>query len=199
MKKTKKSNPIREYRHFLSYDMLEPQYGIEYGLTHLYYDHNQSDLFIKKVDTRFEKTLELQFPLKYGIENLKMELEDFLFNYMSVQSNFIGMLEFESSEMFSIDSLKEIYKKAIDMWDEKEKVANEAFKNNELIKFCKENDLYPQFEGASTNIWVANCISGGNHKLIISTDTNTWSCGYCRKKGNIDALKKWFQKKNLKA
>jgi hypothetical protein len=39
-------------------------------------------------------------------------------------------------------------------------------------------------------------LSGGQHHLMISTEFNEWGCGYCKKKGDINSLREWYESKN---
>lgn len=185
----------RQYKHFLSYDQIEGTIQIECGLTDLYYDYNRTTLFIKKIDHIFHEEAELQFPLKFRGQGIKTELEHFLINLMSYRTNFIGRPEYRESEIFTIDEFNGMLEKAISLMDERDNLAKQLHASNELIKFCREIGLNPQPAGTGPANWKANCISGGSHFLMISTESNTWGCGYCRKKGGIEELKEWHQNK----
>lgn len=72
----------REYKHFLRYDQ-NCIFDIEYGFTDLYFDINQTAIFVKKIDHSNELEKELQFPLKFDSGSIIDELEHFLITLMS--------------------------------------------------------------------------------------------------------------------
>jgi hypothetical protein len=62
-----------------------------------------------------------------------------------------------------------------------------------IILYCTEHNLYPEPEDHSPDIWKANCPSGRQHHIMISTSSNEWGCGYCKKKGKLEELKLWVE------
>lgn len=185
----------REFKHFLSYDQSCFD-GIEYGLTELFFDFNQTTMFIKKVDYRNKEEKELQFSLKSEAANIIVELKDFLINMMSDRYNFAGTPVFIRSRIFSETSFDAMLKQAIILMDEKYYLAINQNAENELVKYCKSIGLNPEPEGSSPTNWEANCLSGGQHRLMISTKSNEWGCGYCKRKGDINSLREWYESKN---
>lgn len=82
--------------------------------------------------------------------------------------------------------------------DEKYALAVKLNADNEIIKYCNSIGLNPKPNGSRPNIWEANCLSGGEHQLMISTEFNEWGCGYCKKKGDFNSLREWYEcKKNV--
>jgi len=185
----------REYKHFLRYDQSCFD-GIEYGFTDLFFDFNQTTMFIKKVDHRNKEEKELQFPLKSEVTNIIVELKDFLITLMSNRYNFAGTPVFVQSRIFSEALFDEMLKQAIILMDEKYNLSIKQNAENELIKYCKSIGLNPEPEGSSPTNWEANCLSGGQHRLMISTKSNEWGCGYCKRKGDINSLREWYESKN---
>jgi hypothetical protein len=185
----------REYKHFLRYDQSCFD-GIEYGFTDLFFDLNQTTIFIKKFDHRNKEEKELQFPLKSEVENIVSELKDFLITIMSDRNNFAGTPVFVQSKIFSEASFDEMLREGIRLMDEKYILAIKLNAENELIKYCKTIGLNPEPEGGSPTNWKANCLSGGQHHLMISTKSNEWGCSYCKRKGDISSLREWYESKN---
>ena len=60
---TESLNIKREYKHFIRYDQ-DCFDGMKYGPIDLFYDINDSTLFIKKIDPRDKSEKELNFPLQ---------------------------------------------------------------------------------------------------------------------------------------
>jgi hypothetical protein len=98
-------------------------------------------------------------------------------------------------------SEKEFYKikkqggKRMDERKNKNKVSDQ---NHPLIIYCAEQNLYPEPEDHSPHSWKANCPSGRQHHIMISTsspENHSWGCGYCKKKGGIEELKNWIETK----
>jgi hypothetical protein len=57
----------------------------------------------------------------------------------------------------------------------------------------QQQQLHPKPTGFNEDSWTANCPSGGNHFIMVTTLKDEWGCGYCRKKGRILDLKKWVK------
>ena len=185
----------REYKHFLRYDQLSIE-GVEFGYTDLFFDCNRTTIFIKKLDYRNKEEKELQFPLKSEAANIIAELKDFIITIMSDKYNFVGRPVFVQSRIFSKALFEEMLKQGINLMNEKHDLAVRLNSENELIKYCKSIGLNPEPDGSSPTNWEANCLSGGRHRLMISTESNEWGCGYCKRKGDINSLRKWYESKN---
>jgi hypothetical protein len=185
----------REYKHFLRYDQLSIE-GVEFGYTDLFFDFNQTTIFIKKLDHRNKEEKELQFPLKSEAENIIAELKDFIITIMSDKYNFVGRPVFVQSRIFSKALFEEMLKQGINLMNEKHDLAVRLNSENELIIYCKSIGLNPEPDGSRPTNWEANCLSGGQHRLMISTESNEWGCGYCKRKGDINSLRKWYESKN---
>jgi hypothetical protein len=184
----------REYKHFLRYDQSCFD-GILYGFTDLFFDFNQTTMFIKEVDHRNKKEIELQFPLKSEEVNIISELREFLITIISDKYNFVGTPVFVQSRIFSEQTFDKILRQGIILMDEKYDLAIKLNTENELIKYCRSIGLYPEPGGISPTNWEANCLSGGQHRLMISTKSNEWGCGYCKRKGDINSLREWYESK----
>lgn len=183
------------YKHLLRYNQSCFD-GIEYGFTDLFYEISGSTLFIKKVDHRTKSEKEFESQIDNIPERDEVVLEGFLINLMSYRFNFEGEPIYESSEVFSKKSFDAMLVKGLVLMEEREKLALILKSDNELIKYCKSIGLNPIPKGGSSTHWEANCPSGGNHKIMISTTSNEWGCGYCRKNGDINALKEWYINKD---
>jgi|WetSurSiteA1Bulk_404760.scaffolds.fasta_scaffold21808_3 hypothetical protein len=183
------------YKHFLRYNQICFD-GIEYGFTDFFYEIIESMLFIKKVDNRNNTEKEFEFPLEIKNTRPEIVLEDFLINLMSYKYSFEGEPVYVHSKVFSKESFDNMLRKGVELRKEREESAILLNLNNELIKYCKSIGLNPEPEGSSTSNWQANCPSGGNHYIMISTKSNEWGCGYCKRKGDLNSLKEWYQSKN---
>jgi len=115
---------------------------------------------------------------------------------MSYRYNFEGEPIYENSEMFSKETFEAMLVKGLALMGERERLSLNLNSDNELINYCKSVGLNPEPEGSSTSNWKANCPSGGSHKIMISTSSNEWGCGYCRKNGNINSLMQWYNSRN---
>lgn len=61
-------------------------------------------------------------------------------------------------------------------------------KDSEIIKTAMRLGLNPESPTLSPGIWSARC-PGTQHHLHISPKTNTFGCGYCRRKGGVEELR----------
>jgi len=60
----------------------------------------------------------------------------------------------------------------------------------EIVRVAEILELNPTPRGTSPHHWVANC-PGTNHQIMIGGDTETFGCGYCRRKGTVDDLRQF--------
>ena len=51
--------------------------------------------------------------------------------------------------------------------------------------------------GESPEVWASNC-PGTNHFLYISTKTDTFGCGWCKRKGDAEELRKFTVERSSK-
>lgn len=187
--------PKRAYRHFLKYDQYCNLYN--YGFIDLFFDINESTLFIKEADHSYNTERELEFPLDNEDKSFDVVLENYLINFFSYRYNFFGIPKYENSEIFSKEAFDIMYEKGLALRLVREKSAIDLYSENELIKYCKSKALHPRPVGGSNpGNWEAECPSGRNHHIMISAKFNEWGCGYCSKKGDIILLKEWYESKH---
>ncbi len=75
---------------------------------------------------------------------------------------------------------------------------DEARKNmTEIVYVAKELGLGPEPTGSGPYSWIARC-PGTNHHIAISTESDSFGCGYCRRKGGPEELKAFVKERNLK-
>lgn len=184
------------YKLFLTYDELSFE-GIEYGIINLAYiiTSDFRTLFIQKSDTKNNSIKTFEIPLSKIYDNDKSVLEDFLIDLMAYNGNFCGHPIYESSEIFSEEEFNLIREKGNEIILIKKELAIKENLENELIKYCLSKNLNPQPEGSSGTNWISQCPSGGKHHIFISTKSNQWGCGYCKKKGDLMDLIIWVENK----
>jgi hypothetical protein len=182
----------REYIHFLRYDQ-DCLNLIMYGYIDLYYSLQDSTLYIKKVDHRRHTEKEIEFILEKTYSSTEKILEDFLINLMSYRMSFDGEPIYVESKIFSKRTFNKFLKKGHELMKKKDELDKISNVDNELIKYCESIGLNPEPEGGSPSDWRAKCPSGRPHFIMISTESNQWGCGYCRKYGSLSDLKKWYE------
>jgi len=62
--------------------------------------------------------------------------------------------------------------------------------NPTIVQAAEALGLYPRPLGTSPHRWRARC-PGTNHDLLIGGDSNTFGCGYCGRKGDIEELRRF--------
>jgi hypothetical protein len=63
-----------------------------------------------------------------------------------------------------------------------------------IVLAAKKCQLDPRPSGTSPSAWMANC-PGTNHWLMIGADTNTWGCGWCKRRGAPDELRAFVKER----
>ncbi len=167
---------------------------VDYGLTDLFYKVDNQSLYILRIDHQAKSENEITIPIQNKDASIRIVLEEFLVNLMSYRKNFLGTPLFDKSDVFTKKEFDAMLKKGIELMDERDELAKLSNADNELIIYCKSIQLYPEPVGSSPTNWKANCL-GGNHHIMISTKSNEWGCGYCGKKGDLNELKKWYERK----
>ena len=64
----------------------------------------------------------------------------------------------------------------------------------EIVVAARELGLGPEPTGTSSHNWRARC-PGTNHRLAISSATNQFGCGYCRRKGGPGELRSFTEER----
>lgn len=59
-----------------------------------------------------------------------------------------------------------------------------------IIEVARELGLSPSALGTGSDHWSANC-PGTGHTLMIGGDSETFGCGYCRRKGDAEELRRF--------
>ena len=180
-----------KYLHLLTYN--QEFMFMEYGHCEIYYKINEHTLYLLKIDQQDHSIKELVIPLNLNLTTIDAILTYFLKEQFFKNVFFgEGKLIYEKSEQFSEDYFNSIQKELNDAYRQKIKLIEDAAKNNDLINFCRTIHLQPTPDGIHATNWTAQCLSKGNHHLLLSTVTNEWGCGYCRKKGGLPELKEWY-------
>jgi len=180
-----------KYIHLLSYK--QDFMVMEYGLCELYYKIQEQKLYLLKIDHQEDTVKERIISYNLNLTTVDAILTYFL-KELFFKDDFFGegRMIYEKSEQFSEDYFNSIQKEQNDAYRQKIKLIEDAAKNNDLINFCRTIHLHPTPDGIHATNWTAQCLSKGNHHLLLSTLTNEWGCGYCRKKGGLPELKKWY-------
>lgn len=147
------------------------------GYIQLAYSYNGSELEIKA-----------QYKLRF--QNLKEDIIFIVKNYLEANAPFEGYPLFENSSIFTKQEFDDII---ASIENPKKVIIREALKNQTPLIHClKENKLNPYPSGGSLTNWRAKCPSGRAHTIMVSTKSDEWGCGYCRRKGKQEDLERWL-------
>jgi hypothetical protein len=191
-----------EHKHFITFEqeiMSFPCYE-----TTLYFGfESKSTLSILRIDRNIiDKSIvqegTIHFPINTVWTNEINVLKDFLTDLFSYSSNCYGWPYFTKSKVISKDVFNHCLNLGIENIRKRKNQIIENGKEHPIILYCTENKLYPEPEDHSPNSWKANCPSGRQHHIMISTSSSSshnWGCGYCKKKGRLEELKQWVKTK----
>ena len=190
-----------EHKHFVSFELSILSFPC-YETKLLYHFTSKEELSILRIDVSAIDDSDtsrkiIQWKTKAPFTDEKTALKEFLTDMFSYSGSCMGYPSFIESELISGLEFDQIRDKGIENIHERQRQTEEMGKNNPLILFCTEHKLHPQPLDHSPHSWQANCPSGGRHHIMISTSTNTWGCGYCRKKGDLKDLHIWLQEKKI--
>lgn len=180
------------YKVLFYYDQI-CQFDIPYGVSVILYKRIEDKLHIAKVLARCDNAIEFQYPIKNKSLSDQALLEEFVTYIFSYPKSFAGRPEYVRSDHFTEAEFEALLEKGLAIDDERIAAARKQYKQHEAYLFAVKHQLNPQPIGYSISDWRFNCISGGSHQLDISLETNTWGCGYCRKKGDLQDLYDWYE------
>ena len=191
-----------EHKHFVTFEQEIMSFPC-YETTLSYCFKSKSTLSILRIDRNIvdksivqEGTILIQVNPDYT-EEINV-LKDFLTDLFSHSSNCYGWPYFIKSELISSDEFNQSLQQGIHNIKNRKNQIKESGKHHPIILFCEEKNLYPEPEDHSPDSWKANCPSGRQHHIMISTSSSSnhsWGCGYCKKKGGLEELKQWVEKK----
>ena len=186
--------PENPFQHFLTFEELHPM-GIGFGKADLSYwlDKRKAVLHISKLDKKSGEISKSEHPVSNAQEPDKVILSNYLIDLMPYKHNFWGTSNYLSNDIFSMAEFNQYLDKGIEAIRKKKDLALQQSADNPIINYCKSTNLYPEPEGSGMTNWEANCASKRNHKMLISTKSNTWACGYWYTKGTLLNLQEWVK------
>ena len=191
-----------EHKHFVTFEqeiMSFPCYETE--LTYWY--NSKEELVVFRTDRNaIDKSVVneefIVYPLIAGHTNETNMLKEILTGIFSYSDSCYGWPYFIKSELITEDEFNEARNQGLEIIKENKNKAKEKGKDHPVIRYCFEKKLHPESEDHSPDSWKANCPSGRQHHIMISTSSpsnHNWGCGYCKKKGGLEELKQWVETK----
>ncbi|MFD2246653.1 hypothetical protein [Pontibacter ruber] len=189
------------YTYFLTYDQTG-EWDIELGETNLSYSLSKNEL---NVISEFKADKKMSF-FKDSINvhhkvfhqepaDVRTALTAFLIEHLSDLG--YGHPWYVRSDMFTKVEFDDMLNAAIKLI--RERKAKARLNTSELTQVCETYKLNPEPCNDTGTSWQASCPSRRGHWIAISTESNTWGCGYCRKKGGINELAEWIEEIKLKS
>mgnify|MGYP005748884429 CR=1 FL=1 len=183
---------ISTHTYFLTYKQTG-EFDWPMGETDLSYsiEGDQLTLVSKpKEVARFDPQTDIYtIPLELADANDKTLLKFFLTEYLSHLG--YGYPWYVKSELFTEAEFNSMRSNAIDMIDARKAKARQN--TSILTEVCEKYKLRPEPCNSDGTSWQAQCPSGRQHWIAITTEDNLWGCGYCRKKGGIPELVEWME------
>ena len=144
--------------------------------------------------SKYGNYTETGYKLEFNSEINKKSIYNFVKGYYAYSIRWNGEPRFNSAGYLNQEDFEsivsEVKKEINDLKKEGLKTANH------FTDYLESQSLVPRPTGDNKHLWLANCpFSGGSHFMMISTETNTFGCGWCKKKGDQKALKDYLTKK----
>jgi hypothetical protein len=131
-------------------------------------------------------------PCDGSIESASVRLLDRLFR---AQVGFYWPTELISPGIIKKRSFNTLVRRIKRELEENRKKARKA--KTEIVEVAEELGLNPRPTGEAPNLWASNC-PGTNHFLYISSTTNTFGCGWCKRKGGVEELRGFVEERKAK-
>jgi hypothetical protein len=137
--------------------------------------------------------IESEYKLEFNLEINKKSIYNFVKGYCAYTIKWNGEPRFNSPGYINQEDFESII---LEVKKEIKDSKKEGLKTaNHFTEYLKSQSLDPRPSGDNKYLWLANCpFSRGFHFMMISTETNTFGCGWCKKKGGQKALKDYLQK-----
>jgi hypothetical protein len=191
-----------EHKHFVTFEQEIMSFPC-YESTLYYRFNSKEELSILRIDRSIVDNNDLTertilFPVNPTLTNEISILREFLTDMFSNSGNCYGWPYFIKSELITEDDFNQIRNQGLENIKSNKNKIRKIGQDHPLILYCAEKNLYPEPIDHSPHSWQANCPSGRQHHIMISTSSpanHAWGCGYCKKKGGLEELKEWVEKK----
>ena len=80
--------------------------------------------------------------------------------------------------------------------DENQDLAREQ--ESPIVQVARDLQLNPEPAGTAPHRWWANC-PGTGHRLMISSGSDSFGCGYCARKGGVEELRAFVEERRSSA
>lgn len=137
---------------------------------------------------------ETGYKIEFNSEINKKSIYNFVKGYFTYRIRWDGEPRFNSQGYMNQDDFESII---LEVKKEIKDSKKEGLKTaNHFTEYLKLQSLDPRPSGDNKYLWLANCpFSGGSHFMHISTETNTFGCGWCKRKGGQKDLKNYLKTK----
>ena len=124
--------------------------------------------------------------------DLKDFVKNFLLEYFVATRHFFSPGDITEAGYLKKGEVREIIKKFKERT--KRKKLSDLKDPNGILKIAENLGLYPRHDGGETANCIANC-PGTHHFLMISPSSGEWGCGWCKRKGGPDDLKRFVKER----
>ncbi|MGJ8762053.1 MAG: hypothetical protein ACSHXA_16030 [Polaribacter sp.] len=177
---------IKNEFHFLM-TTYETQFDEEYD----YFYRITDDSYIQLASSYYNDELKIIVQYKLQFDTKKEDIIYVVHQLIKAKHFYIGYPTLKDSVIFTqLEFDKIISDIKTPKTIEKAKATQ---KTTPLITFLEQQQLHPKPTGFNENSWTVNCPSEGNHFIQVVTINDQWGCGYCKRKGGVEELKKWLQ------
>ena len=180
---------FKTYKHFIALKVYPCGFESDIRLYYKIIDNRRILLCVNEEEEQEVASLIANIELEPKV--LKEVLLDVLKEYINGTRGFNGIPVYNQSSIISELEFNTLTKSIEDKLNASIKEAKQI--KTPLIKLCEKLELFPQPEGSNKFQWVAQCPNGSSHHIMISTKSDEFGCGYCRKKGGVQELKDWIK------
>jgi len=164
--------------------------GWMHGPIELYFKLEGQILHIRTHTTERCQWTDYQHVFGTPLHNQEEALDAYLLQWFSKTNNFCGYPEWVEGPTISKKRFNRLMELGSQQAAAKRSAAKQRYENTPLVNYCKDQHLRPEPVHGATHTWLANCESGRPHSMQLDVEKELWYCGYCRKGGDLDDLKK---------
>jgi hypothetical protein len=124
----------------------------------------------------------------HGVDRRASCLEMFE-QFVRARSGYAGPSGMRQPGIIEAQDLEAMLARMAAEWKAAQQAA-EAWRSAPIVQLAETLGLGPRPSGGKPTSWLANC-PGTNHSLMLHAGTGQWGCGYCRRKGGGEELRKF--------
>ena len=162
------------------------------GPIELFFKWEGKSLYIRTHCTKRCQWTDHEYVFETSKANQEEALDAYLTQWFAKPGNFCGYPQWVEGPTIS----KKRFERLLVLGNQKAAAklvaAKQRYQNSALVRYCQEQGMCPEPSHGADHAWSANCVSKRPHSMQLDVKKELWFCGYCKKSGDLNDLKKSY-------